>query len=184
MQGDTYYYHIPSGHSQWEVPTSDNLSPVEAPWNPTAAAASSGDKNSTVQRVGIGLPLRCGYMDTGKLLKATMFLPAAVAFDDENGSNFYFALADGILSQYEDEASYSKKQQAMDNVLMTAFTVLEAPEVLGTGPSAQVKTVTPADSSRAITLMLTADSKSANPRLLYLRAPDNFVSFSFYLYFH
>jgi len=181
MEGDVYYFHLPSGHSQWDTPTSDNLSAVETPWNPAAAAAlagagggSGGAGGAPVARVGIGLALRCGYLDTGRLLKATLFLASVVAFEEDAASNYYFSLADGVLSQHDDESSYAKKQAAMDNVLMSAFTVLEAPEVLGTGPSA-AKAVAPADASRAITLLLSADAKVPNPRTLYLRAPDNFA---------
>jgi hypothetical protein len=180
MEGDVYYFHIPSGHSQWDTPTSDNLSAVETPWNPAAAAlvgsaaGSGGAGGAPVTRVGIGLALRCGYLDTGRLLKATLFLASVVAFEEDSASNYYFSLADGVLSQHDDESSYAKKQAPMDNVLMSAFTVLEAPEVLGTGPSA-AKAVAPADASRAITLLLSADAKVPNPRTLYLRAPDNFA---------
>ena len=175
QEGDTYYFHIPSGHSQWETPTSDNLSPIETPWNPASASGGAGrGAGGSTHGLAIGLTLRCGYLDTGRLLKATLFLSAAVAFEEDNASNYYFSLTDGVLSQHDDEASYAKKQPAMDNVLMSAFTVLEAPEVLGTGASA-AKAVAPADAPRAITLLLTADAKVANPRTLYLRAPDNFA---------
>ena len=161
---------MPSGHSPWEVPTSDALSPVGAPWNPAAA----GKDTDAVRGAARGQLARCGYLDTGKLLRATLFLPAVVHFEEGDANNYYFALADGVLSQFDDEKSFQKKEAAMDNVLMSAFTILEAPDVLGTGPSAS-KSVAPADAGRTLTLLLTADAKAPNPRILYLRAPDNFA---------
>ena len=165
-----YYYHVPSGHSQWEVPSSDALSPVEAPWNP-AAAGKDGD---VVRAAAAGQLARCGYLDTGKLLRATLFLPAVVHFEEDGANNYFFALAGGVLAQFEDEKCFHKKEAAMDTILISAFTVLEAPDVLGTGASA-AKAVAAADAGRSLTLLLSADAKAPNPRVLYLRAPDQFA---------
>lgn len=180
QEGLTFWYHIPTGQSQWTQPTSDHLE-TDASAAAAASGAVAGALGALASAFGQQVSPARSPVDPVQAAIADAEherIGMLERFHDPKGvlkpggfRKHFFELRDGHLSAYENEESYRKgaSVKAGHDLDMSKYILLEALAVVGIGPS-HAAVANPADEGKTLTLQA-VDIAATQPPIWQVRCP-------------
>jgi hypothetical protein len=196
QEGLVYWYHIPSGSSQWSQPTSDALEGQQPPAAPstTAAAAAQTPASPAATTASTAPAAADASGGAGVSSSQASFLAALEGAEMSRTGTLeryhqpkgvlkaagifrkhFFEVKNGHLCSFENEAGYRNGASVKlgHDLDLSQFILLEALEIVGVGPS-YATLLHKNDTGKTLTLQA-VDPATTIPVIWQIRCPNTIV---------